>query len=392
MWYAATCIRPSNAESMLRFLRLALASGANPDQLFHVGHDPQIPANTMSSGVLSAVSLEAPYSAPRVIDLLIRWGAGATPIRRQSLVTQSLSDGRKKIQCYSHLAYMILNAECGPHIFTKQHLEVAHALLRNGESLDSAYSSVVRDAQGDAQSTGRSEPIEWVLGEKERLEPSLANNANYLAFKALVRQVRAAGSYRSYVIEQRRTCALVRHLAIHDRATTRDGVLNFLARTGERGLFRRVMSYLPPPPVPPRGTPLNICVRRAEDGTNALYYKVLSTTILMKVFRNYAKHRGGSQRPYITQWAFSLPGSPEVLIEGDQSCDDIGLKDGGVIDVMPYDEHPVGLRAQAAAAATAAAAAKQFIEDQQVLRAEEAEEAVAHAAAAEAARRIAASE
>ena len=89
--------------------------------------------------------------------------------------------------------------------------------------------------------------------------------------------VRAAGGYRDFVIEQRRTCALVRHLAIRDRATTRDGVLKFLARTGERALFRRVMSYLSPPPPQPTTT-LNIRVRRVATEEQT-FFKMKSTTV-----------------------------------------------------------------------------------------------------------------
>ena len=48
---------------------------------------------------------------------------------------------------------------------------------------------------------------------------------------------------------ERRRVALMRHLAIRGRATP-DGPLGFLARTGEAGLFRQVLSYLPPRPLP----------------------------------------------------------------------------------------------------------------------------------------------
>ena len=88
----------------------------------------------------------------------------------------------------------------------------------------------------------RSESIEWVLGERERFGAFAGRTTRIVPRVQGVSafQVRAAGSYRGYVIEQRRTCALVRHLALRDRATTRDGVLRFLARTGERrSLFRR---------------------------------------------------------------------------------------------------------------------------------------------------------
>ena len=164
---------------------------------------------------------------------------------------------------------------------------------------------------------------------------------------------RAAAGYRSFVIKQRRTCALVRHPALRDRATTRDGVLRYLARTGERGLFRRVMSYLPPPPLPPPRVIYTIRVRMVATGEQT-FFKIKSTTVLAKVFRAYAKVVGGREgHPYTTQWAFSLQTSPDVLIEGWQTGNDLGLADGSIIDAMLYAEHPVGLRAAAAAAAAA---------------------------------------
>ena len=152
--------------------------------------------------------------------------------------------------------------------------------MRGGASLDSAVKYTVVDAQGAQLKTG-SKSIEWVLAGKERQVPSLASDAHYLAFKAFLLSVRAAGGYRSFVIEQSRTCALMRHLALRDRATTRDGVLKFLARTGERGLFRRVLSYLSPPPPQPTTT-LNIRVRRVETEEQT-FFSMKSTIKLMKV-------------------------------------------------------------------------------------------------------------
>ena len=174
----------------------------------------------------------------------------------------------------------------------------------------------------------------------------------------------------------------MRHLAIRGRATTRDCVLKFLARTGEQGLFRRVLSYLSPPPLPPPATTLNIRIPWVETGEET-FFQLKSSTALMKVFRIYALRRGLP----VSRLAFSLPGS-EVLIEGFQTGADIGLESGDVIDAMLYAEHPVGLREQAAAAAAAAAAAREWLEDtwteERFLDAENAEEAAARAAAAEA--------
>ena len=171
----------------------------------------------------------------------------------------------------------------------------------------------------------------------------------------------------------------MRHLAIRGRATTRDCVLKFLARTGEQGLFRRVLSYLSPPPLRRPLISLNICVRGYGD---EVFFKLRNTTGLWKVFRAYATRQGSS----LARLAFSLPASPDVLIEGCQTAEEIGLADGSFIDAMLCDEHPARLREQAAAAAAIAAdAAKRYLEhlraDEQFLGAEDAEEAIAHAAA-----------
>ena len=60
-------------------------------------------------------------------------------------------------------------------------------------------------------------------------------------------------------------------------------------------------------------------------------FKIHNRTRLRKVFRAYSTRQGIS----LAQLAFSLPASPEVLIEGTQTADDIGLEDGGVIDATP---------------------------------------------------------
>ena len=375
VWFAATHARNFATEAKIDIVRLALARGAEPRRIFAIQTTLQGEV-AHSADALCVVSSQAAQSSPRLIDLLLRWCTDVNDNR--ALRTYKAQDGQEGIFSYSPLAYALFN---NPPPFRKRHLAVAIALLRGGMSLDRAIVAMTMDGH----ETGRSEPIEWLLNEKERLDPSLADDVTFSAIKALVRQVRAAGSYRGYVIEQRRTYALVRHLAIRDRATTRDGVLRFLARTGERGLFRRVMSYLPPPPLPPPRVVYTIRVRMVATEEQT-FFKIKSTTVLAKVFRAYAKVVGGREgHPYTTQWAFSLPASPDVLIEGWQTGDDLGLADGSIIDAMLYAEHPVGLREQAAAAAAAADAARQYLEhlraDERFLGAEDAEEAIAHAAA-----------
>ena len=379
VWFAATHARNFATEAKIDIVRLALARGAEPRRIFAIETTLQGEL-AHSADALCVVSSQAAQSSPRLIDLLLRWCTDVNDNR--ALRTYKAQDGQEGIFSYSPLAYALFN---NPPPFRKRHLAVAIALLSGGMSLDRAIVPMTMDADERLHEAGQAEPIEWLLNEKERRDPSLADDATFTAIKALVRQVRAAGSYRDYVIEQRRTYALVRHLALRDRATTRDGVLRFLARTGERGLFRRVMSYLPPPPLPPPHVVYTIRVRNVATGEQT-FFKIKSTTVLAKVFRAYAKVVGGREgHPYTTQWAFSLPASPDVLIEGYQTGNDLGLADGSMIDATLYEEHPVGLREQAAAAAAAADAARQYLAhlraDERFLGAEDAEEAVAHAAA-----------
>ena len=360
-------------EAKLRFVQLALARGADPNRMCNVNTDPFTQLSKLKVfSTLCMVSTQATDLSPRLIDLLIRWGASADWL--QARATFPLEDDRTEIHNYSPLACAILYASS----YGTRRIAVAHALLRYGASLDSVAKIKVYDSQG-ARIARRSESIEWVLGEKERREPSLADKAHYLALKAFLLSVRAAGGYRSFVIEQRRTYALVRHLALRDRATTHDCVLKFLARTGERGLFRRVLSYLSPPPPQPTTT-LNIRVRRVETEEQT-FFSMKSTIKLMKVFRAYATRRGVP----VDRLVFSLPASPDVLIEGCQTIDDLGLAEGSVIDATLCHEHPARLREQAAAAAAiAAAAARRYLEDLEARRVAgaEVEETAARAATA----------
>ena len=370
--HAVSAHQHDDVEIRIRFVRLLLARGADPNCL---NDHRTTGAQIHETNLLCEISALAGRFSPRVIDLLITWAASVDHAHvTSSRITKTLENGEKEIYRYSALAYAVT--------FARQFRPlraVAIALLRGGASLDSAARITVKDAQG-AVLDGRSESIEWVLGERERREPSLVNNEHYLAFKAFLLSVRAAGGYRSFVIEQRRTCALVRHLALRDRATTRDGVLRFLARTGERGLFRRVMSYLPPPPLPPPRVDYHIRVRNVATEEQT-FFRLRSTIKLMKVFRAYATR---IFRLPVARLAFSLPGS-EVLIEGFQTPTDIGLKDGDIINATLYEQHPAGLKEQASAAAAAADAARQYLEhlraDERFLGAEDAEEAIAHAAA-----------
>jgi len=372
------------AEAKLRFVELALTRGADPNRMFTISN-LQTAGQTHEINMVCTISELPGWSSSRLIALLIRWGAGID--HRASKITKMLEDGGKEVYRYSPLAYAILYAS---KFRRRQHRAVAIALLRAGASLDAVATISVYDAQWN-QGTSRSESIEWALGEKERRDPSLVNNAHYLAFKAFLLSVRAAGGYRSFVIEQSRTCALMRHLALRDRATTRDGALKFLARTGERGLFRRVLSYLSPPPPPQPTTYLNLRVMWKENGEETFFKLIRSTTPLMRMFRAYAPKASGylEEEVHVTQLVFYLPGSEERIEEGWQTGDDLGLEDGDTIMCEPYAGSLVCIRDQIVVVKQKIALVEA---DQRYLSAENAEEAVACAAAAEAARRVAARE
>ena len=70
------------------------------------------------------VSTQATDLSPRLIDLLIRWGASADWL--QARATFPLEDNRTEHHKYSPLACAILYASS----YGTQHLAVAHALLR----------------------------------------------------------------------------------------------------------------------------------------------------------------------------------------------------------------------------------------------------------------------
>ena len=375
--HAVRCDRRAS-EAKLRFVQLALARGADPNRLSEFNY-------RASAGQFHEINLVSEISViagpPSLIDLLIRWGADID--HRAAKITTTLENGGKAIFRLSALAYTVGSCDTVRYgLFRRRLWAVAIALLRGGASLDSAVKFTAVDAQGAQLKTG-SKSIEWVLFGKERQVPSLASDAHYLAFKAFLLSVRAAGGYRSFVIEQSRTCALMRHLAIRGRATTHDGPLGFLARTGEQGLFRRVLSYLSPPPLRRHIIPFNITVRGTLpfDNILELYFRIHKITRLFKLFKAFATRRGVP----VDRLVFSLPASPDVLIEGCQTSDDLGLAEGSVIDATPCDEHPARLREQAAAAAAiAAAAARRYLEDLEARRVAgaEVEETAARAAAA----------
>ena len=66
---------------------------------------------------------------------------------------------------------------------------------------------------------------------------------HWIAVKALLSGVRAAGSYKRYMRTPHRDVLAVRGLAQRGKLSTNDSVLNFLARLGDNGVVWHVLEY-----------------------------------------------------------------------------------------------------------------------------------------------------
>ena len=89
-------------EARIRFVRLLLARGADPNCL---NDHRTTAAQIHETNLLCEISALAGRFSPRVIDLLIRWGASVkhTP----SKITTTLENGGQEIYRYSALAYVV---------------------------------------------------------------------------------------------------------------------------------------------------------------------------------------------------------------------------------------------------------------------------------------------
>ena len=164
------CIRDSFAtEAKIDIVRLALARGAEPRRIFAIETTLQGEL-AHSADALCVVSSQAAQSSTHLIDLLLRWCTDVNDNR--ALRTYKAQDGQEGIFSYSPLAYALFN---NPPPFRKRHLAVAIALLRGGMSLDRAIVPMTMDTDEKLHETGQAEPIEWLLNEKERRDPSLAD-------------------------------------------------------------------------------------------------------------------------------------------------------------------------------------------------------------------------
>ena len=69
------------------------------------------------------------------------------------------------------------------------------------------------------------------------------DDEHWVAVKALLDGVRAAGSYKRYMRTPHRNVLAVRGLAQRGKLSTSDPVLNFLARLGDSGVVWYVLSF-----------------------------------------------------------------------------------------------------------------------------------------------------
>ena len=158
-----------------------------------------------------------------MIDPLIRWGADIdhraaknnhNPGERRN------NPQRLKFTRLSALAYTIRSCDTVRYgLFRRRHRAVAIALLRGGASLDSAVKYTVVDAQGEFRED--QSRLRWVPKDAPSW-PAI----DYLAFKAFLLSVRAAGGHSERVIEQSsnvRLDAAPRDLAAARRRTISAG-------------------------------------------------------------------------------------------------------------------------------------------------------------------------
>ena len=108
-----------DVEARIRFVRLLLARGADPNCLFKMNDHRTTAAQIHETNLLCEISAVAGRFSPRVIDLLIRWAASVDHAHvTSSRVTKMLEDGGKEIYRYSTLAYAV-NA---PQVSVFRHL------------------------------------------------------------------------------------------------------------------------------------------------------------------------------------------------------------------------------------------------------------------------------
>jgi len=113
-------------------------------------------------------------------------------------------------------------------------LDIVTMLLRAGASLD---------ACGGEDGTATAEQMWYESSYKLRSLELSEDDEHWVAVKALLDGVRAAGSYKRYMRTPHRDVLAVRGLAQRDKLSTNDPVLYFLAQLGDNGVVWHVLSF-----------------------------------------------------------------------------------------------------------------------------------------------------
>ena len=99
---------PNDDRGKNPLVQLALARGADPNCLCEINGLNCGATSTKSADALCISQRQAGRSSPRVIDLLIRWGARRRPCScYPSRITKTLENGRARNLRYSTLAYVV---------------------------------------------------------------------------------------------------------------------------------------------------------------------------------------------------------------------------------------------------------------------------------------------
>ena len=85
-------------------------------------------------------------------------------------------------------------------------------------------------------------PFETLWQNRETCEQT---DPSFVAAKAFMNEVRAAGSYRKWRRLPHRSVARLRSLVVRGRATTSDPALAFILKLGDNGLFWKCLEFWP---------------------------------------------------------------------------------------------------------------------------------------------------
>ena len=85
-------------------------------------------------------------------------------------------------------------------------------------------------------------PFETLWQNRETCEQ---NDPSFVAAKAFMNEVRAAGSYRKWRRLPHKSVARLRSLVVRGRATTSDPALAFILKLGDNGLFWKCLGFWP---------------------------------------------------------------------------------------------------------------------------------------------------